>query len=252
MLISTWNVNSLRNCENSFLQYLETHQPDILTIQELRANPDQLSFFIKYLEGYSSYFNDSGRPGYAGSALFYKKSLDIQSIQKSEEFDILGLEGRLIHFKIDDIHIYSFYAPNGNSSEERFKFKLKYYETISKLAKKLLKLNENVILMGDLNVAHTDLDLFPKKLRMSGCLPVEREWLSKLFKLGFIDTFRMFQKGDGYYSWWNLRDPLRLENRGWRFDYILVSESLKDRVKDAGISREVFGSDHCPVWIELN
>ena len=251
MKIYSWNVNSLRNCENKFLQFLDKYQPDIIGLQELRAHPDQLSFFLKGVNGYDALFNDSGRPGYAGTAMYYKTVLNIENISKSLNNKILDKEGRMIFLKVNDYYVFNFYTPNGNMNDERLAYKQSYYNEILKLAKKLKKENKKVIIIGDLNVAHTPLDLFYKQARTSGYLPQERDWFSNMLKAGYIDTFRMFNKEGDNYSWWNLRDPMRLQNQGWRFDYILVSENIKDEVKAAGISKEVFGSDHCPVWVEI-
>ncbi|HVX92796.1 MAG TPA: exodeoxyribonuclease III [Candidatus Dojkabacteria bacterium] len=251
MKIYSWNVNSLRNCENKFLEFLDKYQPDIVGLQELRAHPDQLSFFLKSVSSYEALFNDSGRPGYGGTALYYKSDIGVENISKSVNNKALDDEGRVIFLKVNDIYVFNFYTPNGNMNETRFLYKQNYYNEILKLAKKLRKENKKVIIIGDLNVAHTQDDVFFKNPRTSGFMPQEREWFSNMLKTGYVDTFRMFNKEIGNYSWWNLRDPLRSLNQGWRFDYILVSDNLKDNVKAAGISREVFGSDHCPVWVEL-
>ncbi len=251
MKIYSWNVNSLRSYEDKYLQFLKEYQPDIVAIQELRATEDQLSFFLKFVEGYSTLFNDSGRPGYAGTAMYYKSSLDLKEITKCTGNKILDTEGRVIMMKVGDIIIFNFYTPNGSASEERLKFKLQYYEEILKLSKELIAQGENVIVGGDLNVGHTHDDLYLKNCKTSGFLPEERKWFDDMLDIGFVDSFRMFQKGGGYYTWWHMRDPKREKNNGWRFDYFLISKNLKDRIKGAGICRNVYGSDHCPIWIEV-
>ncbi|MCK9368627.1 exodeoxyribonuclease III [Candidatus Dojkabacteria bacterium] len=251
MKIYSWNVNSLRSCENSFIEFINTYNPDIVFIQELRANPDQISFFLKTLSGYSFLLNDSGRPGYGGTAIYYKNELDVKSIARNIGNQILDSEGRVIHLQVGDIHLYNFYTPNGNSSGERLKFKLKYYDEILNLAKDLTKKNMKIIIGGDLNVAHTHLDLWPKSSQMSGYLPEEKKWFDDMLKVGFLDSFRMFQKDGEYYTWWSMRDRTRKQNKGWRYDYFLLSSNMKNEVKSAGILREVFGSDHCPIWVEI-
>lgn len=251
MKIYSWNVNSLRSYEDRYLQFLKDYQPDIVGIQELRATEDQLSFFLRFVEGYSTLFNDSGRPGYAGTAMYYKNNLDVKDISKRTGNDILDIEGRVIKIVVGDITIFNFYTPNGNSSEERLKFKLQYYDEILKLVKHMIESGQKVIVGGDLNVGHTHDDLYLKDCKSSGFLPEERKWFDDMLDIGFVDSFRMFQKGSGYYTWWHMRDPKREKNNGWRFDYFLVSNSLKARVKGAGICKNVYGSDHCPIWVEV-
>jgi len=251
MKIYSWNVNSLRSCENNFLKFIGDYQPDIVGIQELRGTPDQLSFFLKFVDGYDCIFNDSGRPGYAGTALYYKKGLDVQSVTNRVEDQILDTEGRVTKIKIGDITIFNFYTPNGSASELRLKFKLEYYSEMLKLAKQMIDNGEKVIIGGDMNVGHTHKDLYLKDCNTSGFLPEERKWFDDMLSIGFVDSFRMFQKEGGYYTWWHMRDPKREKNNGWRFDYFLVSNNLKERVKSAGILKDVYGSDHCPIWVEI-
>lgn len=252
MKIYSWNVNSLRSCENNFLDFLNDYSPDMVGIQELRAHPDQLSFFLKFADGYKSIFNDSGRPGYAGTALYYKDTLDVKEVTDNIGNEILDTEGRVTKIVVGDISIFNFYTPNGSSSEERLKFKLQYYDEVLKLSKELLDKGEKVVVGGDLNVGHTQKDLYLKYCNKSGCLPEERKWFDDMLNLGFIDSFRMFEQGGGFYTWWNLIDPKREKNHGWRFDYFLISENLKDSVKGAGILKDVYGSDHCPIWVEID
>lgn len=251
MKIYSWNVNSLRSCENNFLQFLKDYQPDIVGIQELRGTPDQLSFFLKFVDGYSTLFNDSGRPGYAGTALYYKNSLDVKEITNITGNEILDREGRVIKMVVGDITIFNYYTPNGSSSEERLKFKLQYYDQMLKLSKELIDNGEKVIVGGDMNVGHTHKDTYLKNCKTSGFLPEERKWFDDMLSIGFIDSFRIFQKEGGYYTWWHLGDPKRERNNGWRFDYFLVSNNLKNNVKSAGILKDIYGSDHCPIWVEI-
>jgi exodeoxyribonuclease-3 len=252
MKIYSWNVNSLRSCENSFLNFLKEYSPDIVGIQELRAHPDQLSFFLKFVDGYKAIFNNSGRPGYAGTALYYKDTLDVKEVTDRVGNEILDSEGRIIKIVVEDISVFNFYTPNGASSEERLKFKLQYYDEMLKLSRDLLNRGEKVIVGGDLNVGHTQKDVYLKYCNKSGCLPEERKWFDDMLSLGFIDSFRIFEKRGGFYTWWNLIDPKREKNNGWRFDYFLVSDNLKDRVKSAGILKDVYGSDHCPICVEID
>lgn len=251
MRIYSWNVNSLRSCEEDFLQFISDYQPDIVFIQELRAHPDQLSFFLKSVPGYMYFFNDSGRPGYSGTGVYYNDSLPVTEVSRSVNNEILDLEGRVIYLNVNDVHLYNFYTPNGASSEERQKLKFAYYDEILKLVRSLNEVDAKVIVGGDLNVGHTPLDVYIKNCNESGCLPEERKWFDEMLKVGFIDSFRMFITEGGHYTWWNLRDAKRLLNRGWRFDYFLVSKNMMESIKGAGVLRNVFGSDHCPIWVEI-
>jgi exodeoxyribonuclease-3 len=250
MKLYSWNVNSLRSCEDKFLEFLDKYSPDIVAIQELRATEDQISFFLKGVSGYKYLFNDSGRPGYAGTALYYKDSLGIDP-KRALGNTILDGEGRVIYTKIGDIHFFNFYIPNGGSSEDRLKFKLQYYSEVTRQIKDLCKNNEKVIVGGDFNVAHTNADLYLDSCNHSGFLPEEKKWFDEMLNLGFFDSFRHFYKERGYYTWWHMRDPERERNNGWRFDYFLVSNNLKEQTKSAGILRDVYGSDHCPIWVEI-
>jgi exodeoxyribonuclease-3 len=249
MKLYSWNVNSLRACEDQFLKFIKKYEPDIIGLQELRAHPDQLSFFLKSIQGYNSFFHDSGRPGYAGTALYYKDSLPVTEVTNDPGDPFLCAEGRVIKIQIKDLNIYNFYTPNGNSSEKRLKYKLKYYSHILALTEQSIERKEKVIIGGDLNVAHTQRDLYLKNPRSSGFLPEERKWFSNMLKAGLTDSFRKFNKEGGNYTWWHFRDKERKLNNGWRFDYFLVSKNIK--IKGAGILKDVFGSDHCPIWVEI-
>lgn len=253
MKLISWNVNGLRSAEKHFLQFINEESPDILMLQELRAHPDQLQFFLKFISGYKVEFNPSRKPGYSGTALYYKDEIPFDKVTSRTGNETLDSEGRTIVCKLGDLIIINFYTPNGTSSEERLKFKLKYYDAITDYLRGLLKKKCSAIVGGDINVAPTELDLYSpeKNKNHSGFLPVERDWFSELLQIGFIDTFRMFEKGGGHYTWWHMRDPRRVKNRGWRFDYFLVSKDLKKKVVKAKILRDVFGSDHCPIGLEV-
>ncbi len=254
MKIFSWNVNGLRSTEKEFIKFIKTKKPDILMIQELRAYPDQLSFFLKSIPNYKVLFNPADRPGYSGTAIYYKNSIKFEKVSSVTSDEILNLEGRTIYCRIGDLYIFNFYTPNGTSSEERLKFKLDFYSHILNLIRGLINKNKSVIIGGDLNVAATELDLYaPKKnLNHSGFLESERKWFTDMLKLGFIDTFRMFEKEGGHYTWWHMRDPERKKNHGWRFDYFLVSKKLKNKVKSSRILKNVFGSDHCPIMLDID
>jgi exodeoxyribonuclease III len=253
MKIVSWNVNSLRNAENFFLEFVAEHKPDIIFLQELRAREDQLSFFLKIIDGYEVLFNPSEKAGYSGTAMYYKQGLNISNITTKSTYKHLDIEGRYISCEVDGIHINNFYIPNGNSNPERYRIKLGYHASMLQLAKDNKSKGLPTVFVGDFNVAHTEIDLFSPKTsaHMSGFRPEERQWMDDLIEVGYIDTFREFHKEPKYYSWWNLADTERLQNKGWRLDYVIASEDLKNNLTSASILREVFGSDHCPVEIEI-
>lgn len=251
MKLVSWNVNSLRSCEEKFLKFIAEHSPDVIAIQELRAHEDQLSFFLKSIAGYSYVFNDSGRPGYGGTALYYRNSLSVSDVSKRIGHELLDSEGRVISMKIGDVTFLNFYVPNGNSSESRLAFKLRYYAEIYEYIKTLKSKNDKIVIGGDFNVAHTALDLYLKYCNHSGYLPEEKAWFENMLQLGFFDSFRHFYKDERAYSWWHMRDRTREQNNGWRFDYFLVANSLKEKTKSAGMFKNVYGSDHCPIWVEV-
>lgn len=253
MKFISWNVNSLRSCEEKFLVFVSKHKPEVIAIQELRAHEDQISFFLKNISGYNYIFNDSGRPGYGGTALFYKSNLPDTEVSKRTGNEVLDSEGRVISLKIGDLNFLNFYVPNGNSSEDRLKFKLRYYAEMHNYIKELIDTGEKVIVGADLNVAHTPLDVYLKYSNNSGFLPEERSWFGSILELGMFDSFRHFHAEEaGHYSWWSMRDPTRATNKGWRYDYFLVSNNLKENTKAAGIMKDVYGSDHCPIWVEID
>ena len=253
MLVASWNVNSLRSTEQEFLGFLEDFKPDIVMLQEVRAYPDQLSFFLTRIPGYEAIFNPSEKPGYSGSAMYYKTSLKPKQVTNTTGSQMLDSEGRVNFMHLNNTLIFNFYTPNGNASEERLKYKLKFYNEILVLMKEKIGQVDSIILGGDLNLAPTELDLYApeKNKKHSGFLPEEKQWFQELEKLGFVDTFRLFEKKGGYYTWWHMRDPKREQNKGWRFDYLLVTEHLKKKVKKSEILRNVFGSDHCPILLEV-
>jgi len=252
MKIYSWNVNSLRNAEESFLKFMSEYKPDIIFLQEIRAREDQLSFFLKLVDGYKVLFNPSERPGYSGTAIYYKSSLKITDISTHSEYKYLDIEGRFITCIVDGIQINSFYIPNGASNADRLKLKLEYHESILQLAKDNLEKSISTIFTGDFNVAHTEKDLFnPKGSNFSGFLKEERKWFDDLLEIGYFDSYRKFHKEGENYSWWNLGDPTRGMNKGWRFDYFIVSDDLNKRVVDAKILKDIFGSDHCPVMLSI-
>ncbi len=251
--ILSWNVNGIRAVykKGLFLPLFD-NDPDILCIQETKAGENQLIKELKEIKGYSSYFSSAEKKGYSGVCIYTKEKPErIETGFGIKEFDN---EGRIFIAYYLNFVLFNIYFPNGKASKERLKYKMDFYDAFLDFADKLKKKGKNVIACGDINTAHTEIDLArPKENeKISGFLPEERAWLDKLISHGYADTFRMFIKEGGHYSWWDYKTGARERNIGWRIDYFFVSENAKDKIKSAYIMKDVMGSDHCPVGIEFD
>lgn len=251
--ILSWNVNGIRAAEKKgFLDWLEEENPDILCIQETKAHPEQLSKELLAPDDYFSYWHLGERKGYSGVGLYTKD--EPYEVKTHFGMDALDSEGRTIMAEYEDFVIINGYHPNGGRGPERVQYKIQYYQEMIQLAEQLKSAGKHVILTGDFNTAHKEIDLArPKEnVKNSGFLPEEREALEKFFEAGFIDTFRMHhpEKEDAY-TWWDMKTFARNRNVGWRIDYFMVDEDIKKWVKDAFILSDVMGSDHAPVGIQL-
>ncbi len=251
--IVTWNVNGIRAVhKKGFLDWLRKESPDILGIQEIKAQESQIPPELLKLEGYTSYWNPAVRPGYSGVAVFTKTPP--LSVKKGIGMECFDCEGRVLELEFKDFTFLTIYFPNGGSSPERLQFKLDFYKQSLKYFSSLRKKGRKLVICGDYNTAHKPIDLKnPKENEnTSGFMPVEREWLDRLIEAGYIDTFRVFNDKPEQYTWWDMRTRARERNAGWRIDYHFVSDDLKDKLKGAYITPEVTGSDHCPAGILLN
>ena len=250
--ILSWNVNGIRAVlKKGLLGWLKKESPDILCFQETKALPNQLPPELLYPPGYEAHWNSAVRLGYSGVATWTKtKPLAIKKGFGIKKFDE---EGRVLETEFKDFTLFNIYFPNGKMNDERLKFKLEFYEEILKYFMKLKKKGKRLVICGDYNTAHKEIDLArPKENRkVSGFLPIECAWMDKLEASGFVDTFRVFNQDPGHYTWWDLISRARERNVGWRIDYHFISENLKPHLKDAFILPEVMGSDHCPVGITL-
>lgn len=249
--ILSWNVNGIRACaEKGFFNWIKEESPDILCLQETKASPEQLEDKIVHPKEYSTYWNSPLKKGYAGVSVFTKK----KPAGVDTAFPVKGFdgEGRTLILKYKEFILMNVYFPNGGMSPERLAYKLRFYDKFLEFLKKAK--NKNIILCGDVNTAHKEIDLArPKENEMfSGFLPEEREWLDRLVAAGFVDTFRHLNKDGGHYTWWDYKTRARERNVGWRIDYFFVHESLVKKLKSAFILPEVHGSDHCPVGIEID
>ncbi len=252
MRILSWNVNGIRAVERKgFLQWLYTELPDVLCIQETKASPDQLNQDFQQLQGYYAYWNHPERKGYSGVATFtIGEPLAVRYDLGVEGFDA---EGRIIITKYSEFTLLNVYFPNGKRDDTRLKYKLGFYDRTLEFIERIKAEDGRVIICGDFNTAHKEIDLADPKRNenTSGFLPVERAWLDGLVACGYVDTFRYFSEEPNQYTWWDLRTGARARNVGWRLDYIFVSEDLLSSLARAFIMTGVMGSDHCPVGIEL-
>lgn len=254
MRIVSWNVNGLRAvAKKGFLEWLHETSPDILGLQETKAEDIQLPEEVRSPVGYFAYFSSSkGRKGYSGVALYSKeKPLKVEYGIGIKEFDD---EGRIIIGHYKDFVLLNVYFPNGGGGPERLKYKLEFYDAFLKHIEGLRKKGKKVIFCGDVNAAHETIDLArPKENeKNTGFLPEERAWIDELIYHGYIDTFRHFHPSkEGAYSYWDMKTAARERNVGWRIDYIFASLESLPFLKSAGISSNVMGSDHCPVWLEM-
>ncbi|MBN2733457.1 MAG: exodeoxyribonuclease III [Methanomicrobiaceae archaeon] len=249
----SWNVNGIRAAANKgLLDFISKESPDILCIQETKAGEDQLSSAVRHPKGYFSYFSSAERKGYSGVAVYTKK--EPLSVNKGFGIPEFDNEGRILILKFPDYYLFNIYFPNGKASKERLDYKMKFYEECLNQVKKLHKEKKNIIICGDVNTAHKNIDLArPKEnSKVSGFLPEEKEWIDNLLNAGFLDTFRIFTKEPGYYSWWDLKSKARERNVGWRIDYFFVNEEMEKNIQNASILSHIYGSDHCPVMVEIN
>ncbi len=248
----SWNVNGLRAvAKKGFGAWLARERPDILCLQETKAEPAQVPADLAAPEGYHIYYNTGTKKGYSGVALYSRvKPASVKAGFGLAEFD--G-EGRTLIADYGPFLLFNIYFPNGQSSAARLAYKMAFYDAFLKYADKEKAAGRGVVVAGDFNTALREIDLArPKEnQKRSGFLPEERAWLDKFISHGYVDTFRMFDARPGQYSYWDVKSRARERNVGWRIDYFFVSDDLKRRVKAAFILPEVMGSDHCPVGIEL-
>jgi len=249
--IVSWNVNGIRAVEGKgFFEWMNSYQPDILCLQETKAQAEQLKTHFLNRDGYSSFFISAERKGYSGTALYTKEEpLSINSLG-IDEFDA---EGRTLVAEYPDFTIFNCYFPNSQSEGKRLDYKLRFNQALKQKADELTAAGKNVIICGDFNVAHKPIDLtHPKSNEKNpGYLPEERAWMDSFIDDGYTDTFREFHKEPGQYSWWSYRMNAREKNVGWRIDYFCVNNSFMERVEDSIIHQDIFGSDHCPVELIL-
>ena len=251
--ITTWNVNGLRAVLNKeAFEWLKVEKPDILCLQEIKARPDQLSDdHIQQFEEYCKFWNPAKRPGYSGVAtLTLEEPNSVQVGLGAEQFD---QEGRVVKTRHPDFLLFNIYFPNGQRDRGRVDFKLDFYAYLLELCDQLHADGEKIIICGDFNTAHREIDLRNPKQNetTSGFLPEERAWIDHYLEHGFVDAYRYLYPERVQYTWWTYRLSARKRNIGWRLDYFLVSEPLIPQVEDVIVHEDIMGSDHCPVSLLL-
>jgi exodeoxyribonuclease III len=253
MKIYSWNINGIRAiARKGFLDWLKETSPEILCLQETKAQVQQLGFELTQPLNYEVSFASAQKPGYSGTATYSKiQPKKIQIGLGEKRFD---QEGRTIISYYPNFVLFNIYFPNGKASKERLNYKMDYYAFLLNYLKDLKKQEKNIIITGDVNTAHKEIDLARPKAneKISGFLKEEREWIDQLLSLGFIDSYRyLYPNKKDAYTWWSLRSAARERNVGWRIDYFFLSENLKNNLKSASVHDQVTGSDHCPISIEL-
>jgi exodeoxyribonuclease III len=252
MKLLSWNVNGIRAClSKGFLNSISKHNPDIICLQEIKAHPEQVDIQLKDYEHH--FWNSAERKGYSGVAVFSK----IKPLSVKYGMGLLDEEGRVITLEFEDYFLVTVYTPNSKRELERLNFR--HQEWDRQFLEYVKSLPKPTILCGDLNVAHTEIDLANPQTNKTtltkpgncGFTDKEREGFDKIIDAGFIDSFRHFNPNEIKYSWWSYMFKSRERNVGWRIDYFCVNEALKKRMINADILTEVLGSDHCPVVLEL-
>lgn len=255
MRVISWNVNGLRACaKKGFLDFLASCNADVVALQETRALPEQLDEGLRSPEGWHTHFVAAERKGYSGVGIYSRQAPDsVETSLGDPEFDA---EGRLQIARFGDLLIANVYFPNGsgkNRDKSRIPFKLAFYRRLFERLNELGRATSHVLVVGDFNTAHEEIDLARPKTnhKTSGFCPEEREELGRWLRSGWHDTFRERHAQGEHYTWWSQRFGVRERNVGWRIDYVLGCDAANKRVKDAFIWPDVRGSDHCPVGVDL-
>lgn len=252
MRIITYNVNGIRSALNKgFADWAKASKADIICIQEIKAKEDQIDMDTLKKAGYDSYWFPAEKPGYSGVGILTKIKPD--NITEGSGMKAYDDEGRTLIMDIGDLTLVNWYFPSGSSGEVRQAVKMKFLDEVLPWMEKLKSKRNKLILVGDYNIAHTELDIHNPKgnKKTSGFLPEEREWLSKWFQSGMHDSYRHIHPDKIEYSWWNVRSNARASNKGWRIDYQAVSDPLLPLVQDVKHLMDVVHSDHCPVQLDL-
>ena len=253
MKIISYNVNGIRAAlKKGFIEWLQSADPDVIAIQETKAHKDQLDLSVFEKAGYPyHYWFSAQKKGYSSVAILSKTKPN--HVAYGTGIETMDFEGRNLRVDFDDISVMSLYLPSG-TNEARLNFKLNYMDEFLNYVTELKQKLPNLVICGDYNICHKAIDIHdPVRLKnSSGFLPVERDWLTKFLSSGFVDSFRELNQQQHHYTWWSYRGGSRARNKGWRLDYHMVSNSLKNNIKRAAILSEAVHSDHCPVLLELD
>jgi exodeoxyribonuclease-3 len=251
MRIISWNVNGIRAVEKKgFWHWFGAERPEVLCLQETKAQPDQLTKTLREPDGYHAHWHSAERKGYSGVATWSQEPVEVQHGLGIDEFDV---EGRVLISEHPDFTLLNCYMPNGKQSQQRLDYKLRFYGGLLDYVDRMHAAGKQLVICGDVNTAHKEIDLAHPKANetVSGFLPEERAWIDAYLEHGLVDAFRAFNQEPDQYTWWSYITRARERNVGWRIDYFLVSEGLMPRVEDCIIMPEVMGSDHCPIALEV-
>jgi len=252
MKIISYNVNGIRAAINKgFLDWLQSANPDVICLQEIKANEDQFDTSVFEEIGYSyHYWFSAEKKGYSGVAILSK--IEPKHVQFGTGIESMDIEGRNLRADFDDVSVMSLYLPSG-TNDARLQHKFDYMDMFQEYIDNLKVKIPNLIVCGDYNICHEEIDIHnPKGLsNVSGFLPVERKWIGNFINRGFIDTFRFFNSEPDNYTWWSYRANARSNNKGWRLDYAMATQPLQERLKRAVILSEATHSDHCPILLEI-
>ena len=252
MKIACYNVNGLRAAvKNGIEEWIKSTDPDVICIQETKLQLDQFPAEVFEQLGYKSYLFCAQKKGYSGVAIITK--IEPTYVEYGMGIEKYDNEGRFIRADFGELSVASIYHPSGTSSDERQEFKMKWLEDFHIYVNELRKKRPNLILCGDYNIAHTEIDIHdPKRnVKNSGFLPEEREWMTKFLADGYVDSFRFMNPDMQKYSWWSYRFGARANNKGWRIDYCIVNEVMTSKITAAAIDNDAVHSDHCPIILEV-
>lgn len=252
MKIISYNVNGIRAAMSKNLTgWLKETNPDVLCVQETKAQPEQIETAELNEMGYFCFVHSAHRKGYSGVAIFTR--IPPNNIVAGMDLHKYDSEGRVLRADFDDLTVVTVYIPNGSSTGERHQFKMDFLADFQHYISTLRETRPNIIVCGDFNIAHKPVDIYDPESHegTSGYLPEERAWLNEFESSGMADSFREFDKNGGNYTWWDMRTFARGKNLGWRIDYFWVSQPLKNRLESAGILSDAFHSDHCPVMLQV-
>lgn len=251
--IITYNVNGIRAAvKKGFLEWLEASAPDIVCIQETKAQPDQIPVFDFESLGYKTFSFSAVKKGYSGVSILTKAEPD--NVEYGMGIEKYDFEGRFIRADYGDISVVSVYHPSGSSGETRLAFKMQWLVDFQDYVTELRKTRPKLIISGDYNICHEAIDIHDpvRNAKVSGFLPEEREWLTGFMNTGFVDSFRHLNKEPHNYSWWSYRANARANNKGWRIDYNMVTDNLEEKIERVAILPQAKHSDHCPVLLEID